>query len=179
MKRSRFQFLFSFKFQVYQLRSITNQLKMAYKGQDVEWWDRELERRDKSSSGTLFEGSGDDDDDQALSYDGREDDEDFAGNVEGSGSFESHDDIDVDAEDFADGGSGDGDLERSSEAPKVNEPWRPWSPEEIEVIKPTSTEAPTTSTSRPKSSSGFRSSGCGCFVVLLLSLVSFFSSKNL
>jgi hypothetical protein len=47
------------KEQIYQLRSVTNQLKMAHKGQDVEWWDRELERRDKSSTST-FEGSGDD-----------------------------------------------------------------------------------------------------------------------
>ena len=66
------------KEQIYQLKSITNQLKMAHKGQDVEWWDRELERRDKSTSGSLFEGSGD------QVYDGHEDDEDFAVG-EGSG----------------------------------------------------------------------------------------------
>lgn len=123
------------KEQIFQLRSITNQLKIAHKGQDVEWWDRELERRDKSTS--LNEGSGD-----YASFDGHDDDEDFLPN-EGSGGhahFDSDDEDDDDDED----GSGDRDVdhdedehvEKSSESPKINEPWRPWSPAEIEVIKP-------------------------------------------
>jgi len=122
------------KEQIYQLRSVTNQLKMAHKGQDVEWWDRELERRDKSAT-MSYEGSGDDSDD-VTGYEGREDDEDFA--VEGSGAEE------------ADLGSGDFDDDNDAEkASKVNVPWRPWSKEEIEVIETTSTT--TTTTARPSS----------------------------
>ena len=122
------------KEQIFQLRSITNQLKIAHKGQDVEWWDRELERRDKSTS--LNEGSGD-----YASFDGHDDDEDFLPN-EGSGSHGHFDSDDEDDEE--EDGSGDRDddhdddehVEKSSESPKINEPWRPWSPAEIEVIKP-------------------------------------------
>jgi len=120
---------------------------MAHKGQDVEWWDRELERRDKSSTST-FEGSGDDDADDVGFYDGREDDEDF--DAEGSGHF-----IPEVVGDFGEGSgnSDDGDVDEDAEKPpKVNEPWRPWSKEEIEVIESTTTT--TTSTEKPKSTSG-------------------------
>jgi hypothetical protein len=170
---------------------------MAYKGQDVEWWDRELERRDKSTrrdtsthrdkSGSLLEGSGghDDDDDNDddtydAAYDGREDDEDFAPTLEGSGSF-SDDDEEGSGSILGTHTNDDEDQERSSEPPKVNEPWTPWSKEEIEVIKPTSTsttESPTTA-SGPKTSSGFKASGNSCFVVLLLSILCYVSSRKL
>jgi hypothetical protein len=171
---------------------------MAYKGQDVEWWDRELERRDKSTrrdtsthrdkSGSLFEGSGgdhddddNDDDTYDASYDGREDDEDFAPTLEGSGSFSDDDDEEGSGSIIGTHNINDEDQERSSEPPKVNEPWTPWSKEEIEVIKPTSTsttESPTTS-SGPKTSSGFKTSGSSCLVVLLLSILCYVSSRKL
>ena len=155
------------KEQIYQLKSITNQLKMAHKGQDVEWWDRELERRDKSTSGSLFEGSGDN------VYDGHEDDEDFAVG-EGSGAGGYNDDL----EDGS--GDDDEDMERSSEPTKVNEPWRPWSPEEIEVIEPATTPKSTDSTQ--KKTSGATSQSVtpifNIFLSLLLCLLSSYSFQS-
>ena len=136
------------KEQIYQLRSVTNQLKMAHKGQDVEWWDRELERRDKSST-MSFEGSGDDDDDadadDTFAYNGRVDDEDFA--VEGSGHYGGSDDEDVGGVEGSGNFDDSGDDVDVEKPPKVNEPWRPWSKEEIQVIESTSTSPTPTSTS--------------------------------
>ena len=160
------------KEQIYQLRSVTNQLKMAHKGQDVEWWDRELERRDKSSTLT-FEGSGDADDD-VTGYEGREDDEDFA--VEGSGAgYGDVDDDDVDV--------GSGDVEDDNDAEKVskvNEPWRPWSKEEIEVIETTSTTSRTTTTTTPsRPSSGATSQNVfSPFVYFSILFFTIFSFQN-
>jgi hypothetical protein len=142
--------------QVYQLRGITNQLKMAHKGQDVEWWDRELERRDKAT----FEGSGD--------LEGHEDDEDFA---EGSGGYSDLEGGDDDSDDVE--SSGDlSDDEDGLDKAKVDEPWRPWSPEEIDVIELTPAEA--TTTARP-TTAGSRSVLASGYTILAF-LVCFTSS---
>ena len=145
------------KEQIYQLRSVTNQLKMAHKGQDVEWWDRELERRDKSSTMT-FEGSGDDDGDDTFAYNGRVDDEDFA--AEGSGHYGGSDDEDdVGVVEGSGNFDDSGDDDEVEKPPKVNEPWRPWSKEEIEVIESTSTTSAPTSTSTTTTTTKTSSAG--------------------
>ena len=132
----------------------------------MEWWDRELERRDKSTSGGLFEGSGD------QAYDGHEDDEDFAAvGAEGSGAGGFY----PGSDDLEDGSGDDEDMERSSEPTKVNEPWRPWSPEEIEVIEPATTTSRSTDSTHKKTSgatSQHLASVFNIFYALLLCLLS-------
>ncbi len=97
-------------------------------------------------STSTFEGSGGKDADDAGFYDDQEGDKDF--DAKGSGHFipevigsfgggsRNSDVIDADAE----------------KPPKVNEPCRPWSKDEIEVIELTTTT--TTSIEKPKLTSG-------------------------
>ncbi len=109
-----------------------------------------------------FEGSGGDDANDAGFYDSQEDDEDF--DAEGSGQF-----IPEVIGNFGEGSRNsdiiDADAEKS---PKVNEPCRPWSKDEIEVIELTTTT--TTSTEKPKLMSG-AARGIGVLNVVQLSIL--------
>ena len=108
------------KDQIYRLQTITNQLKQAYRGHNVEWWDTKDEdigdglMAADGSGGSIYEGSGygtpcDDIDDEDCPYEG-------SGQAEASGLC--GDDADC----------GDDIWPKPSERPKT--PWKPWKPEE-------------------------------------------------
>jgi len=126
------------KEQMFKLKKITNQLRLAYGGEDVEWWNRDIHRRDKTVV-DFREGSGDDPD----GGDGFEDDEDLS--HEGSGDGDQYDDEE-----------GSGDVEGSKNSGESSqttsnkeEEWTPFTKEEIEAIEPSTSVPMRTTTSKP------------------------------
>ena len=73
--------------QIYKLQSITNQLKQAHRGQDVEWWDNENDSVEDDSD-IMNDGSGDDATEGSGGY-YPYDDDDEDHNREGSGYDDS------------------------------------------------------------------------------------------
>lgn len=156
------------KEQIFKLKKITNQLKLAYSGEDVEWWNRDLNRREKNKS-DYREGSGMD-----QGEDGLEDDEDFNQSYEGSGAGAHYDDQDEgsghvgnehsDDLDEDEGGDEENDDEDGTSQKGIDKEdyWMPFTKEEIEAIgssshppppPPTTTLKPTTVTPKKSSSS--------------------------
>lgn len=75
------------KEQLFKLESITNQLRLAHRGQDVQWWDDAGARHDEGSKRDLnkhFEGSGELMDEGSSQF--GVDDEDFSVDEGGSGN---------------------------------------------------------------------------------------------
>ena len=126
--QSRFGLPHEIKEQLFKLQSISNQLRLAHGGQDIEWWDQQ--DKDGRHSSLLNDqeeegsGSGDFDDDHYSSPYGRGSSYGYEGSGAG-GSFITDD------EDYADHpyeeGSGDDHVDTDT-------PWRPWSPEEMDDI---------------------------------------------
>jgi hypothetical protein len=74
--------------QKFKLRSLTNVLKLAYRGQDVDWWDEEEDTAVRDGSGAMYDDYTDDEDGFGSGDEGDDSMEGSGGNGEDGGEEE-------------------------------------------------------------------------------------------